>query len=37
MDKNSVSLEAVHTHTHTHTHTLITLLKKRGVDNDTSM
>lgn len=33
MNKNSVSLEAVHTHTHT----LITLLKKRGVDNDTSM
>ena len=29
MDKDSVSLEAVHT--------LITLLKKRGVDNDTSM
>lgn len=35
MNKNSASLEAVHTHTHTHT--LITLLKKRGVDNDTSM
>lgn len=31
MNKNSASLEAVHTHT------LITLLKKRGVDNDTSM
>ena len=38
MNKNLVTLGAVHTHTHTHTHTdnLINK-KKRGVINDTSI
>ena len=37
MNKNLVSLEAVHTHTHTHTHTQVILKKNGGVEHDTSM
>jgi hypothetical protein len=31
MNKNDVSLEAVHTHTHTHTHTYNLKTKRMGV------
>ena len=36
MNKNLVTLAAVHTHTHTHTN-ILKNKKKRGVSNDTSL